>query len=101
MILGLIRYNHQNKTNTATKHKKREKFKLRRNKIMTTIIAKIFIIMTLVFEVITIAAGSALYPVFAAACGIIFGCVTIQLIIGQVRRISSRSKVARRMFLVG
>ena len=68
---------------------------------MTTIIAKIFIIMTLVFEVITIAAGSALYPIFAAACGIIFGCITIQIIIGLIRKVSIRNKAARRMFLVG
>lgn len=68
---------------------------------MTTIIAKTFIIMTIIFEVITIAAGSALYPIFAAACGIIFGCIAIQIIIGQIRKVSIRSKVARRMFLVG
>ncbi|MBO6197010.1 MAG: hypothetical protein J6O03_05935 [Butyrivibrio sp.] len=68
---------------------------------MTTIIAKAFIILTLVFEVITIAAGSALYPIFAAACGIIFGCITIQIIIGQIRKVSIRNKAARRMFLVG
>ena len=47
---------------------------------MTTIIAKIFIIMTMVFEVITITTGSALYPVFTAACAIIFGCIILQLV---------------------
>ena len=68
---------------------------------MTTIIAKAIIILTLVFEVITIAAGSALYPIFAAACGIIFGCIAIQIIIGQIRKVSIRNKAARRIFLVG
>ena len=68
---------------------------------MATIIAKTIIILTIMFEVITIAAGSALYPIFAAACGIIFGCIAIQIIIGQIRKVSIRSKAARRMFLVG
>ncbi len=68
---------------------------------MTTIIAKTIIILTILFEVITIVAGSALYPIFAAACGIIFGCIAIQIIIGQIRKVSIRSKVARRIFLVG
>ena len=68
---------------------------------MTTILAKTFIIMTIIFEVITIAAGSALYPIFAAACGIIFGCITVQIIIGLIRKVSIRNKAVRRMFLVG
>lgn len=68
---------------------------------MTTIIAKTFIIMTLVFEVITITAGSALYPVFAAACGIIFGCIVIQSIIAKVQQFAITHKATRKMFLVG
>ena len=68
---------------------------------MTTIIAKIFIIMTLVFEVITITTGPALYPVFAAACGIIFGCVVLQIVIGAIQKISHEHKSVRKMFLLG
>lgn len=68
---------------------------------MTTIIAKIFIIMTLVFEAITITTGSALYPVFAAACGIIFGCIILQLIIGKIQEYSIARKAAGKMFLLG
>ena len=68
---------------------------------MTTIIAKIFMIMTLVFEVITITTGSALYPVFAAACGIIFGCIVLQLIIGKIQKYSIQHKAVRKMFLLG
>ena len=68
---------------------------------MTTIIAKIFIIMTLVFEVITITTGSALYPVFAAACVIIFGCIALQLIIGKIQKYSYEHKAIRKMFLLG
>lgn len=68
---------------------------------MTTIIAKTFIIMTLVFELITIVTGSALYPVFAAACGIIFGCIVLQFIIGKIQKIAMTHKATRKMFLLG
>ena len=68
---------------------------------MTTIIAKIFIIMTMVFEVITITTGSALYPVFTAACAIIFGCIILQLIIGKIQEYSIARKAAGKMFLLG
>jgi len=68
---------------------------------MTTIIAKIFIIMTMVFEVITITTGSALYPVFTAACAIIFGCIILQLIIGKIQKYSIACKATGKMFLLG
>ena len=68
---------------------------------MTTIIAKIFIIMTLVFEAITITTGSALYPVFTAACAIIFGCIILQLIIGKIQKYSIARKATGKMFLFG
>ena len=67
---------------------------------MTTIIAKIFIIMTLVFEVITITTGSALYPVFGATCAIIAGCLVLQFIVSKIHKLSLRNKVARKMFLL-
>ena len=65
---------------------------------MTTIIAKVFIILTLVFEVITITTGPALYPVFAASCGIVFGCLVLQVIIAKVQKISNEHKAVRKMF---
>ena len=68
---------------------------------MTTIIAKIFIIMTLVFEAITITTGSALYPVFAAACGIIFGCLVLQILISKIQKFSNEHKNVRKLFLLG
>ena len=68
---------------------------------MTTIIAKIFIIMTMVFEAITITTGPALYPVFAAACVIILACLTLQFIIGKIQKICIQNKSARRIFLLG
>lgn len=68
---------------------------------MTTIIAKVFIILTLVFEVITITTGPALYPVFAASCGIIFGCLVLQVIIAKIQKLSNEHKAVRKMFLLG
>ena len=47
---------------------------------MTTLAAKIFIIMTLIFEAITILTGSVLYPVFTVA-SIVIAVVLIAMAI--------------------
>ncbi len=62
---------------------------IKEEKKMTAIIAKVFIIMTLVFEAITITTGTALYPVFTAAAAIIFGCLVIQAAISRIHTITA------------
>ena len=68
---------------------------------MTTIFAKTFIILTLIFEVITITAGPTLYPIFAAACGIVFACLGIQILISKIRKICAEHRSVRKLFLIG
>lgn len=53
---------------------------------MMTTFAKIFIIMTILFEVITLTSGAALYPVFFAASAILFICIAIQYIVPRIAR---------------
>jgi hypothetical protein len=67
---------------------------------MAAIIAKVFIVMTLLFEVITIATGSAFYPVFGAAAGIIAACLAIQFLLGRLEKASKHS-TKKTVFLAG
>ena len=68
---------------------------------MTTIFAKFFIIMTLVFEAITIIAGPTLYPVFTAAFVIITACLIIRAIAEKVCKHARTRVNDNRMFLLG
>ena len=57
---------------------------------MAANIAKVFIIMTLVFEVITITCGSTLYPLFAvASVGFILGMLLQYIITKSAKRASN------------
>ena len=73
---------------------------MKEDKTMTTLIAKTFIIMTLIFELITIVTGSALYPVFAAAAAIIFGSIILTALIDKIQRFAVRRAVTKKMFLL-
>ena len=70
---------------------------------MTKIIAELIIVFTLIFEVITITSGSALYPVFAAAVGIVSACIAIKLILKGIRKHSAKLAKHRggKMVLLG
>ena len=61
---------------------------------MTAIVAKTFITMTLVFELITLTAGAALYPVFTATFCIIFTCLAIQFTVNEIQKITDKKKAA-------
>ncbi len=64
---------------------------------MAATFAKVFIIMTLVFELITMATGTALYPVFAAAFCITFMCLAIQFTVNGIHKISNKNKTENGM----
>ena len=61
---------------------------------MAATFAKVFIIMTLVFELITIATGTALYPVFSAVAAIVTGCLVILYAVHKIHEISDKNKAA-------
>ena len=68
---------------------------------MTAIIAKVFIIMTLVFEAITITTGTALYPVFTAAACIVAGCFAVQFTVKKIHEIAQAGKTSHNAFSAG
>lgn len=70
---------------------------------MLKTIAHILIAFIMLFEVITVTSGAALYPVFAAAFGIIMGCIVVNIIIIRIKGLEGRHirKRASKMVLLG
>ena len=65
---------------------------------MTSTMAKLFIIMTLAFEVLTITTGSTYYPVFAAVSAIILGCIIIQFAVPGITKMFSTKAGNKKAF---